>query len=855
MSSKTRSVIEHVDHVIASETRTPDVQMISELIQRALSDGNGFEYVRQQRPEPLYYKKLLRCTAEQRARFTSQRGKEGEMFRTAQSDLCEVLGEFEGPGLNSGDFSAGKKDRLFARLQVLNLCLEVTPQASRKAFNTVLCKHLGAAPLHLRNPVDAAYVFTLASRDAGAENFRSLEQQRAFIDRQLALIDDLYKVRTSKERKIPSFEEAAGLEPAAFAEWFYGALSGKPVLRLRMHEPKKKDDEEEIDENEEAAPETKLHHAAVKLIQCAPEKRAALMSTKSSARADLESAARLLSEIAGEDYSGRGKTTSLHFRSQQSMESQKELRATAMHQRRDDLDLVLSMQPALDEKRADRVLTEVLGAPALDENRAVDAVYKYLLRVRAERMPELDRQRAFAHELFLRAETELNWGVALLPSTQEISGTLADVESGDVEGFEEWLRENISIMDRLDHHYWARVHFVDNLKKIARKNDAARLTSMFSVTLSNLDRKASAAQRTEWHLKNYLTMDMQALKESMFRSIESKNTLVSDSEYLMGMLRYITGADEKDGGAQNDDLLARSLSTYRGKSEPPMPEPEGTTQAQSYLSAMEIMTGCIGLDFYNIWHAIGVEYLLSRKGELPAAFPERDRWRDYYARMTADGSSLEDALWVRMDDEPDYLAALREYVGSGALPENFAAQIRAVTKAADNYEALMGHSVMLYIMSDWHYACVHGDDTSKSRADSKARRIERITSKTNSVYTEDRSDVPDVPRGLLILSELARINTAPARNYNADRLAHHMDRMLHDCGYVMLDVRRRLDFMFYCAIRIAEVHTGSKEFSFDHILTGLHEYIRAHVFSGLANELLRLYDLDSREPVRDEPVR
>ena len=845
MTSRTRFVISHVERAISPEVHdTSDSQAVAEMIQRALSDSNGFKFIQLQRPEPLYYKKLLRATREQRADLLAKKGKDGRMFAIALEDLQEVLGDFEGPGIQPGDFSApGKKSRQVARREVLKLCLDVVPFASRDTVNLLLTKHLGAAPLHMRNPMDAVYAFALISRDAGAKNFATLEQQRSFIDEQLLFISTYRHTQNYAVNMCASFDEAAALSPDAFGEWYLAALSDRKLLRLSMTDPKKDD----ADAADDAQAETDLHRAASELILCAPDQRASLIARKRKHRQKYENVDRQLKEIIGGEYSGSAERTALRFRPKQSMEGSKSDRQTALRQRRDDLDLILGMEPALDVQRANRLLTEVMGVPALDAQRAVDAVYAYLLQAQEDRLPGLEQKRDFARRLFARAESEYNWGVPLLPSTRVISSSLSEVDPGDIAGFGKWLLANIDNMDRLDHHYWARVHFGDSLRMVARGNDAARLTAVTSTVLSDLnllagedgddedDDQESPITKIRWFLNDHQSMCVRTLRDLIYRRIENSSTAKSDDQFACLMLSKAVGIP----AASNEAPIS---------------------QGESYLSAMEIMTDGLGLDFYNIWHTIGVQYLMEIEGDLPKGFPEASRWREYYQRMmdeasrvkpeifknSVEGTMFEKVLSIRMVDEPDFLAALRSYAKVGVVPEICASQIRAVMNAMELFEELIGQSSLLYLTSDWHYACICGEYapgvSARGESDSESYRIKRVTSRTNRVYDEDRTDVPDVPRGLLILSELARINVVPDGRYNAEQLTDHINRMLSECGYAMLDVRRRLDFMFYCAIRTAEVHSRREEFSFEHILDGLHEYIRSHIFSGLVGELLTLYD-------------
>lgn len=242
------------------------------------------------------------------------------------------------------------------------------------------------------------------------------------------------------------------------------------------------------------------------------------------------------------------------------------------------------------------------------------------------------------------------------------------------------------------------------------------------------------------------------------------------------------------------------------------------------LEALESLTGNIGYDLYDLWHAVEVQFASRCGGSLPKDFPDREKWADYVRGLRRKRS-------YSGPDEPDFLRALRKYASLQPEGDPLRSQTGAARAAQKRLEALMeSDSVLQYIVSDHQYACLTDKGKRKTssasdKADDVGKRISRLTSQPRKIVSPGRTETFDVPRSLFILSELARTCIENGNRAGAAGLISAVNTGLCSYGFPMLDIRRRLDYLIFCAVCTVEQGGDEPRFFYELIFDGLHEII------------------------------
>lgn len=512
-------------------------------------------------------------------------------------------------------------------------------------------------------------------------------------------------------------------------------------------------------------------------------------------------------------------------------------RHTTRNARCRDLEMCLGLFPQLSIENANIVLAKFLGTPPLHLRNPYDAIFAFILRGRNSggnsSFSKSEDQYEFLSEMLSYMQQlastlkDVSNTTSKLKHTRHIVQSFYDIEPGNIKVFKEWLSEMYFNWD-YQYHYYARTHFGENLKKIARGNDSSRIAAMTAAYVSELEKKGQATLES----KQLSHMDINVLIESTYSSIEHKNSLFASRNPVN----------------ENNELTASINTGF-----------EGYTKKQSELYAIDIITDSIGLDFYNMWHYLGICYLNDVQGNVSPEFGESAYCRGYYLDLLKRGTDFPSLLSTHMIDEPRFLSCFRDYAAKLDTNSPIRIKAEAIWDSMYRFESLMdSSSILQYVTSDWHYACIIGSvgdrfQRNKCLSDNSSLRIARISSKTDKVFDSSRTDIADTPRSLLILSELARIQASRYGQYTKTQLIDHMNRMLSDCGYALLDVRKHLDYIFYAAMRIAETNIGTRQFEFDHIIGSIQNLIKSYVFQNpICKDILKQYDFNPRSSKRSD---
>lgn len=470
--------------------------------------------------------------------------------------------------------------------------------------------------------------------------------------------------------------------------------------------------------------------------------------------------------------------------------------------------------PSLIYEKVDIVLTKFLASNPLHLRNPIDALYAFVFRSRdagTEKFNSLQKQENYIEKMLeLLKRNQKDDGIAdrgFLP-TREIVSSFFRIEAGDSETFEAWILEMKSSFDSNDHRYGVRAHLQENLRYIARKKDTKPL---------------------------YL---------GMIRDLPEH--------------KYIFDDIEETYGANNTDFLGIITDKVFDKTKDIINRSDQFTLDQTEYEGMYGATGGIGDDFYHLWHILGVHFMLEHKGEMPEGFGRLCDWNEYYKNLVAGGEDERSALSISISNEPKYLTALRIYLNRKEVPDTneYKRLAKKLENMAARFTELMGDSAFRYIFSDWHYACV-AETREKFIVTAKKcpainndkERLKRITRPVNQVVGENRTEVTDVPRGLLILTELNRIEATTRRDgtssdstaddkYSEKQLVSRIDYTLKEYGYAPLDVRRKMDFMLYAAMRIVD----RDGFMLSDMLNSLMDCIRIYTFDEECRNILKIAD-------------
>lgn len=459
--------------------------------------------------------------------------------------------------------------------------------------------------------------------------------------------------------------------------------------------------------------------------------------------------------------------------------------------RRKELDLCLSI-PKLRYEQVDWVLTRFLASNPLHLRYAIDAVYAFVFRSRdcgCAGFETIEAQYAYIEHAVSLLSGDDPAAMDFLSRTVGMIPDFMEVAPGDKRRFEQWLSQMKRNFDARNHRYGVRAHLQE--------------------TLRFLDR---AASRTSCRLALFGLSELERRQQ------------YEDVLDAVDHLEAIERSDDLhfDGGSASNVLNEQEFS------------------------GMAMVAGDIAVCFQDLWHALGADFLRDRAGALPADF-DAPSFRQEYA---ADPD-------FRERNEPRYMADLREYLKKHR-DDPFGSRADRLEEARRRFDQLMEGPAFLYIFSDWQYACVAGNKKysgllARAAREKDTDRLLRITRTLDSVAATGRTDVQDVPRGLLVLSELTRIQVS-GRRYTQKRLSLHINDLLTEYGYAPLDVRRRMDFLFYCAMRIAE-DAADDSFEMGEMLEALLNCIKAYTFDRESLALLSEYEgltVPNRAPLHPE---
>lgn len=457
--------------------------------------------------------------------------------------------------------------------------------------------------------------------------------------------------------------------------------------------------------------------------------------------------------------------------------------------------------PSLTYEKVNIVLTKFFASNPLHPRNPIDALYAFVFRSRDagnEKFNSLQKQESYIEKMLKRLKKNKNddsiEDKGFLP-TREIIASFSEIDPGNTKDFESWIHEMKSSFDINDHRYGVRAHLQENLRYIAYDKNAADL---------------------------FMGMIREfPVYKDIFNSIKEIDE--SPHDEIFGILTDRIFEKTKDADFYTLDQM----------------ESKG----------MYYATGGIGADFYHLWHTLGVRFMLDNNGTMPKSFGCTCDWAEYYKNLIAEGKDENTALSANISNEPNYLIALRIYLNRKEVPDTnkYKCLAKKLENMAARFTELMGDSAFRYIFSDWLYACVAENRASLREYDdcyNDRERLKRITRPVNQVVGENRTEVTDVPRGLLILTELNRIDATTRMDgtssdkYSEKQLVSRIDYTLKEYGYAPLDIRRKMDFMLYAAMRIVD----RDGFMLSDMLDSLMDCIRIYTFDEECRNILKIAD-------------
>ena len=446
--------------------------------------------------------------------------------------------------------------------------------------------------------------------------------------------------------------------------------------------------------------------------------------------------------------------------------------------RRKELDLCLSIQK-LRYEQIDWVLTRFLASNPLHFRYAIDAIYAFVFRSRdcgCAGFEAIEAQNAYIEHAISLINDDEPTAMTFLSRTIGIISDFMEIAPGNKSQFEQWLSQMKRNFDSKNHRYGVREHLQE--------------------TLRFLDRTTS---RTSNRL-----------------ALFGLNELEHRQQYE----DVLDAVDHLEAIEQSDDLHPDDNSTSNILNE-------------QEFNGMAMVAGDIAVCFQDLWHTLGVDFMRDKIGRMPEDFATQSFWQKYVTDPD-----------FREKNEPCYMADLREYLKKHK-DDRFRSRADQLEDARKRFDQLMEGPAFLYIFSDWQYACVAGNKKysgllARAAREKDTDRLLRITRTLDSVAAKGRTDVQDIPRGLLILSELTRIQVAGSR-YTQKKLSVHINDLLTEYSYAPLDVRRGMDFLFYCAIQIAE-DAVDDSFEMGEMLEALVNCIKTYTFDKECLVLLDKYE-------------
>ena len=412
--------------------------------------------------------------------------------------------------------------------------------------------------------------------------------------------------------------------------------------------------------------------------------------------------------------------------------------------RKEELDLCLSIVN-LRYDQVYYVLTRFLTSSPLHFRYALDVIYAFVFRSRDKGctgFETLEEQ----NEYIARAKKVLDEARIVEKTddfiyTNVITSAFEYVRPGDMAQFEKWLSDKKRYFDSRNRRYAVRKHLHETL----------------------------------------LTLD---------------KSIVWPRKYmeLTAMLGTASAYDVVQNGV---DRMEKEMS--EGKDLEFTEDMDALMKAE--FNGMTMVAGEIAVCFQNLWHRLGTEFLMENDHQ-PADFgtkPNCREWEKYFANKE----------FPPENEEPCYLADLREYLNKNKN-SSYANRAKQLQNEREKFNQLMESEseAFIYIFSDWQYACVAGDrefadSLNMESRDTDTERLRRIVSMPGKIFGKSRTDVQNIPRGLLLLSEITRAQVCEMECTGA-WLSKYINGVLTEYGYAPLDVRRKMDFLYYCATYVAD---------------------------------------------------
>lgn len=611
----------------------------------------------------------------------------------------------------------------------------------------------------------------------------------------------------------------------------------------------------------------------LRMLECDPKDRAEKISSvpDEEERRKLEIANDDLARIIGaEDYRLEGSADLFDFRWAAPLVQQKKskkgddtggVKVQRLIARQQLLDLCLRIRPAISLNQANRFLTRVMRAAPIRHRSPIDAIYYFVL-LSGDALGDLDAQRRFVRNML--NEMAQHYLHAAESGTARQSESQRELkEKQELE--KQRLREEAAaaaardaellrvLKQRMDDGLstyrkggMRREEWIAVKREIEMAQAALQQEKKDRGTLKQLEQQRMAEERARQRMIETATIFQQFADvepgdaEEFVRRYRGElpqmdllGNHYSARRHLRENLEAVGVRIFHDEDTLIDDHLIQGRRKTEGKNELYRVRLSGAAHATAYVVDDMLLPA---------WRGIGNDFLVQCGGVLPPDFPDRALLIERFERAVFEeserrGAPAPDTLRTGLQTDPMWYGpffyrSLRKYFSKADKSNDFCRRITCLQDAQRRFCTLMeDENIFQFITSDYNYECIVGSNKKswpkEEPAADKSSRLEKITAKASRTFALNRNDVDDVPRSLLLLAELARIDQHLTGNPE-----QHVNAALIRCGYPGLYARRILDqfaLTTISCIKLIQEQEDSEISLQDRsadILSGLHAFLQ-----------------------------